>query len=242
MLAGISAEYYLRLEQGRARNPSAQVLQSIARVLQLDDEDYLLGLAAEEPRAARVRQRREIVPAATARLVAELPFPAFIEGRSLDVLTANPLAAALSPRLTTGRNRLRDLFLDPAEQALFTDWHRAAAALVAGFRRSIGNRVTDPQIIGLVGELSLASPEFRSLWARHDVGPRTGAVLTLRHPEVGAITLDREKLAVTGTDGAVLVIYHPHPDSDSAEQLAFLASFALPVSPDSRAAADLPDR
>lgn len=230
MLAGISAEYYLRLEQGRDRNPSTQVLRSIARVLQLDDESYLLGLVAQTPRRTRSRPRPETVPASTVRLVEQLPFPAFIEGRHLDVLAANTLAGAVSPCLAVGRNRLRDVFRDPAEQALFGDWTGAAASLLAGFRRSVGTAVDDPRVIDLVGELSLTSLGFRSFWARHDVGPLTGAVVTLDHPEVGELTLDREKLAVTGTDGAMLVIYHPHPDTDSAQQLAHLASLTLPLS------------
>src|ERR1700712_4821090 len=97
MLSGISAEYYLRLEQGRDRNPSVQVLESIARVLQLDDltRDYLLGLATEKPKRTRRRAPREVVPASMTRLVANLPFPAFVEGRYLDVLAANALAAAI---------------------------------------------------------------------------------------------------------------------------------------------------
>lgn len=228
MLAGISAEYYLRLEQGRDRNPSAQVLRSIAAVLQLADESYLLSLAAKRPRARRGAQRREVAPATTARLVNGLAFPAFIEGRHLDVLAANALAATLSPCLVPGRNRLRDVFLDPTERALFSNWHGAAAALLAGFRRSLGTGVDDPRVIDLVGELSLASADFATLWARHDVGPRTGAALTLDHPQVGELQLDREKLAITGTHGAMLVIYHPRPDTDSAEKLAFLAAFTAP--------------
>lgn len=222
MLSGISAEYYLRLEQGRDRHPSVQVLQSIARVLQLPDDTYLLGLATHQPRRGRRAGRRETLAPSTARLVAALPFPAFVEGCYLDVLAANPLATALSPRLRPGGNRLRDLFLDPAEQALFGDWERAAAALVAGFRQSVGTDVDDPRYVTLVGELSIASPQFRRLWGRHDVGPRRGASLTLDHPQVGRIDLDREKLGITGTDGAMLVIYHPEPGTDSADKLALL--------------------
>jgi transcriptional regulator with XRE-family HTH domain len=112
MLAGISADYYLRLEQGRDRNPSAQVLESLARVLQLDDDAtaYLLGLGAEKPRRLRRRARRETVPPGVVKLVAALPLPAFVEGRYFDVLAANALATALSPRLVPGGNRLRDVF------------------------------------------------------------------------------------------------------------------------------------
>lgn len=228
MLAGISAEYYLRLEQGRDRSPSAQVLQAIGRVLQLDDDAYLLSLAAERPRRPARRVRRETVPASTARFVAELPVPAFIEGRYLDVLAANPLATALSPRLQVGRNRLRDVFLDPEEQALFVHGAKAAGALIAGFRQSVGTDIDDPRFIELVGELSLASPLFRRLWARHDVGPRSGAAVTFAHPQVGTLHLDREKLAISGTEGLMLVAYHAQPGTDSAEKLNLLGSLALP--------------
>jgi transcriptional regulator with XRE-family HTH domain len=233
MLAGISAEYYLRLEQGRDRNPSVQVLQSIASVLQIDDTAYLLSLVADRPRPTRRRRvRREVLPASTVRLVDALPFPAFVEGRYLDVLVANPLATALSPRLVAGGNRLRDVFLDPAEQALFTDWERAAQTLLAGFRRSVGTDIDDPRFIELVGELSLASPLFRKLWARHDVGERLGANLTIDHPQVGPLRLDREKLAVAGVDGAMLVIYHPEPGTDSADRLSLLASASVSLTAD----------
>lgn len=225
MLSGISAEYYLRLEQGRDRNPSTQVLRSIARVLQLDDEGYMVSLASQRRSIPRGARRRETVPPSTARLIDQLPFPAFVEGRYVDVLASNLLATAISPCLRPGRNRLRDVFLDPDEQALFPDWEPAAEALLAGFRRSVGTDIDDPAVIALVGELSLASPEFRTMWARHDIGPRAGASLTLDHPQVGQIRLDREKLLISGTDGIMLVIYHPQPDTDSAEQLAFLESF-----------------
>ncbi len=187
MLAGISAEYYLRLGQGRDRHPSVQVLQSIARVLQLDDDTHLLGLATDRPRRTRRQSRRETLPPSTVRLVSVLPFPTFVEGRYLDVLAANSLATALSPRLHPGGNRLRDLLLDPAEQALFNDWERAAEALVAGFRHSVGTATDDPRFIKLVGELSIASPHFHPLWGRYDVGPRRGANLTIDHPQVGPI-------------------------------------------------------
>ena len=229
MLAGISAEYYLRLEQGRDRNPSLQVLESLARVLQLDDEmsAYLLGLAAEKPRTLRRRPRKETVPASTARLVASLPFPAFIEGRYLDVLAANPLAAAISPRMAVGHNRLRDVFLDPGERALFAHWERAAAGLVAGFRQSVGTETDDPRFVELVGELTIASPLFAQLWARHDVAPRTGARMMFDHPQVGELVVDREKLGIPGTDGMMLVIYHAEPGTEGADKLAMLASSVL---------------
>lgn len=227
MLAGISADYYLRLEQGRDRHPSTQVLESLARVLQLDETStaYLLSLVASRPRRAR-RVAREVVPVGLAKLVATLDLPAFVEGRYLDVLASNPLAVAISPRLAVGGNRLRDVFLDPAEQAMFPQTEAAAAALVAGFRQSVGTDVDDPRFISLVGELSLASPLFRELWARHDVRERSGAEVVLEHPSVGELRLNREKLLVGGADRLTLVIYHPDAGSDAAEKLAMLGALA----------------
>lgn len=231
MLAGISADYYLRLEQGRDRNPSTQILESIARVLLLDEATtaYLLGLVVGTPRRAR-RARKETVPIGILKLVARLPLPAFVEGQYLDVLAANGLAAALSPRLHVGANRLRDVFLDPAERDLFPDWERATEGLVAGFRQSVGTTTDDPRFIELVGELSLASDRFRQLWARHDVGPRQGVSMSFDHPQVGELRLNREKLLVGGTDNIMLVVYHPDVGSDAEEKLALLASAALPES------------
>jgi transcriptional regulator with XRE-family HTH domain len=229
MLAGISADYYLRLEQGRDRHPSAQVLQSLARVMQLDATatEYLLGLCTSQPRRRRRRPQREIVPASIRTLLGTVPLPGFVEGRCFDVLASNTMAVALSPRLAAGGNRLRDVFLDPAERALYPDWERAAAGIVAGFRASVGNDIDDPRFIELVGELSLASETFRALWARHDVVRWQGSSTTLNHPQVGELTLYREKLAITGTAGQLLVLYHPEPGTEHAEKLALLASYAL---------------
>jgi transcriptional regulator with XRE-family HTH domain len=231
MLAGISADYYLRLEQGRDRNPSAQVLEALARVLRLDEAGtaYLLGLGSDKPRRPRRRPRREVVPAGIGKLLGTLTLPAFVEGRYFDVLAANPLAAILSPRLAAGRNRLRDVFLDPAEQALFPDWETSTVGMVAGFRESVGTDTDDPRFIELVGELSLASDRFRKLWARHDVQVREGASVRLDHPQVGGITLNREKLAIGGSGGQLLVMYHADRGTADADKLSLLASFQADV-------------
>ena len=167
------------------------------------------------------------MPVGIATLVATLPLPAFVEGRYLDVLAANPLATALSPRLRVGGNRLLDLFLDPAERAMFPNSELAARGLVAGFRQSVGTNTDDPRFIELVGELSIASPDFRRLWARHDVGPRQGAVVPFDHPQVGELRLNREKLLIGGTDSIMLVVYHPDAGSDAADKLALLASMSV---------------
>jgi transcriptional regulator with XRE-family HTH domain len=228
MLAGISADYYLRLEQGRDHNPSIQVLEALARVLQLDQAatDYLISLAAPQPRQRRRRPKREIVPDGVRQLLDVLSLPAFVEGRYFDVLASNRFAYALSPNLQAGKNRLRAVFLDPAEQALYPHWDQAAAGLVAGFRQSVGNDVDDPGFVQLVGELSLSSERFRQLWARHDVQAFESAAVPFNHPQVGELVLGREKLAIKATSGQLLVIYHAEPGSGSAEKLALLASLA----------------
>ena len=123
LLAGISADYYLRLERGRDKNPSTQVLESLARVLRLDEveQDFLLSLAASRPRPQRRNRKPERVPARLHQLLASVQIPAFVEGRAFDVLASNQLAVALSPRLQPGYNRLRSLLLDPEEQAFQQD-------------------------------------------------------------------------------------------------------------------------
>jgi transcriptional regulator with XRE-family HTH domain len=231
MLAGISSDYYLRLEQGRDRNPSIQVLEALARVLGLDQAatDYLLGLAAPRPRHRRRRPRRETMPTGIRQLLGVLGQPAFVEGRYFDVLAANSLARALSPSLQAGQNRLRAVFLDPAEKALYPDWDHATARLVAGFRESVGSDADDPGFVQLVGELSLSSERFRRLWARHDVQSREGMPTRIHHPQVGDLTLSREKLAIGGAEGQLLVVYHAQPGTNSAEKLALLASLASPT-------------
>ncbi|MGC4759856.1 helix-turn-helix domain-containing protein [Micromonospora trifolii] len=231
MLAGVSADYYLRLERGRDRNPSVQVLESIARVLQLDDEHlaYLLKLVADTPRKRRRRQRRETVPAGALKLLGSLVQPAFIEGRYFDILASNSLARALSPRLAEGGNQLRDLFLNPAEQALHPAWENMTECFVANLRQAVGTDVDDPRFIELTGELSLASARFRQLWARHDVRGQRGTPIWLNHPQVGELTLNRERLSIAGADGLMLVVYHADAGSSDAEKLTILASAGLPA-------------
>ena len=232
MLAGISSDYYLRLEQGRDHNPSIQVLEALARVLQLDQAatDYLLGLATPAPRHRPRRPRRENVPAGIRQLLDILDLPAFVLGRYFDVLAANGLAGALSPNCQVGHNVLRALFLDPAEKALYPDWDEGTALLVAGLRESAGTDADDPRFVQLVGELSLSSQRFRQLWARHDVRPLEGRPQArIHHPQVGDLTLNREKLAIGGTEGQLLIVYHAQPGTSSAEKMAILASLASPA-------------
>ncbi|MEV6607126.1 helix-turn-helix transcriptional regulator [Kutzneria sp. NPDC051319] len=232
MLAGISADYYLRLEQGRDRTPSAQVLDSLADVLHLDEDAaaHLRELARPRSRR-RPRPRAERVPASILQLVQTLTLPAFVQNKYMDVLAANSLAVALSPHLAPGTNRLRSLFTDPEAQRLHPDWEQGTAEVVAQLRAVIGVDTEDPRLAELIGELSLRSERFRRLWARHDIGRRRSATTRLIHPQVGELALHRDKLAVTGTDNLVVVVYHAAPGSSSAEALALLGSLITPELP-----------
>jgi len=230
MLAGISADYYLRLERGRDTNPSEQVLTALARVLLLDEVEhrYLLDLA-RPARTGRRRTRPERLPARLHSLLGAVEVPAFVEGRAFDVLAANPLARALNPRLRPGENRLRSLLLDLEEREFHADWETATAEFVGSFRSSVGEDTGDARVVELVGELSLASARFRALWARHDVRRLAGGTTAVHHPVVGELHLHRDKLPV---EGLTLVLYYADAGSDSAEKLRVLASLAEPAAVD----------
>src|SRR6202021_327467 len=239
MLAGISADYYLRLERGRDKNPSAQVLESLARVLQLDEleQEYLLGLAAPRPRPKpQRRQKPERVPSRLHQLLASMHVPAFVEGRAFDVLASNRLPGALSPRLQPGYNRLRSLLLDPEEQAFQQDWTRSAEGFIAAFRKSIGDDIDSPRFVELAGELALSSERFRTLWARHDIRSLEGGTTTVNHPVVGELRLHRDKLPV---DDVLLVLYYADQCSESDEKLRLLASMAQTPADDGSQTAEL---
>ena len=169
---------------------------------------------------------RSRVPAGIRQLLTTIGLPAFVEGRFFDVLAANAMAGALSPGLRPGANRLRSVFLDPAERDLHPDLDRALARMVAGFRLSVGDGAADPRCVQLVGELSVASEKFRRLWARHDVQVRAGAVERMRHPQLGELLLRREKLEISGSGGQLLVVYHAEPGTASADLLGLLGSLA----------------
>jgi transcriptional regulator with XRE-family HTH domain len=232
MLAGVSADYYLRLEQGRNRNPSVQVLEAIARVLQLDESstEYALELSATRPRPGRTPRRRETVAPRIMELVQSINMPAFVTGRYLDVLASNPLAIALSPELRPGENLLRAAFIDTDERI-----HLDQREMVAMFRKRVGSDLDDPRVVQLVGELSLTSDAFRQAWARHDVRRARGGPVRVEHPQVGPMELNLSKLAVDDTGDQLLVIYHPaDAHQESRDRLTLLASLAAQTRPTRR--------
>ena len=226
MLAGISAEYYLRLERGRDRHPSAQVVEALARVLDLDAEStaYLASLATPAPRPPR-RSRREPerVGADIVRLLDAMQgVPAVVIGRCMDVLAQNRLAELLCGNVPGDGNLVRHVFLDPGARAMYLDWPEVAAETVAALRASAAAVPDDPRLVALVGELSVRSAEFRTLWARHDVRAKEAGTKRLVSPVVGEVTVSWETLAVASAPGQLVVTYFAEPGSPSASALAAL--------------------
>ncbi|MER5527227.1 helix-turn-helix transcriptional regulator [Streptomyces sp. NPDC002677] len=241
-LAGISSDYYNRLEQGRDRNPSEQVLRSIARALRLDEEAtaYLLEIATRRSPRRRRSRKPEKVSDGLRTLIGSWPLtPAYVHGMYMDVLAANSLAIALSPFNAPGRNGILAAFLEPEMRELHQDWEDMTARVVPYLRSVVGADIEDPRLVEIVGELSLRSERFRTLWARQDVKHKTSGITLLRHPQVGPLELHYEKLLVPGTDGQTLITYHAQPGSASEERLRLLASMNAPAqADDTRTASD----
>ncbi|PXX69181.1 helix-turn-helix protein [Nocardia tenerifensis] len=226
LLAGVSADYYVRLEQGRDKHPSEQVIAALARVFALDEQGaaHLRELARPVVRRRRAPQRPERVSPGLLSLLQAWPnTPAVVLGRHMDVLAANPLAAALNSISVPGNNQVRMMFLDPEARNIYPDWAIHAADTVASLRATAGD-LDDPRLTELVGELSLKSEEFRRLWARHDIKEKTAGTKRFRNPLVGELTLAYETFSVNGAPGQLLVAYHAEPGSASERGLALLGS------------------
>jgi transcriptional regulator with XRE-family HTH domain len=228
-LAGISVDYYVRLEQGKDHHPSPQVLDSLARALRLDPPSTIhLHRLAQPASAPPPATGQDVVAPGLMQLLQTLSgLPAFVQDRFMTVLAANPLAVALSPRNAPGTNVLREAFLDPAERELYDDWEHVMEEATAGLRAAVGERVADPRLTALVTDLSQRSALFLKLWNLHEVRPKVAGRRLLHHPVVGDLELFHEKLAVSGTDGHLLVIHHAEPGSASEAALSRLAQSAL---------------
>ncbi len=229
LLAGVSADYYVRLEQGRDQHPSQQVLEALARALRLDDDaaTHLHELARPGPRRRRAATRLERVDRDLQRLLDTWAHtPAFVLGRRMDVLANNALAGMLHRGFTKGNNLARVFFVDPAAREFYADWDRVAPGAVAALRASAGTDLDDPQLTELIGELSLKSEPFRRLWARHDVRDKTSGTKRFNHPLVGELTLNYNAFAVTGAARQLLTVYHADPNTPAAHALSLLSSIA----------------
>src|ERR1700759_1826812 len=225
-LAGVSSDYYVRLEQGRDRHPSDQVVLAIARALQLDEDAtaYLLELAKPPiPRSKRNR-RPEKVSDGMGTVISSWALPAaYGHGMYMNILAANTLATALCPFVTPGRNAILDAFTEPEMRQLRPDWDTMTARAVPHLRSIAGADTDDPGLVDLVGELSLRSERFRTLWARQDVKHKTAGTSLFNHPQVGPLKLNYDQLPIPGSGRQALVPYHAQPGSDSEERLRLLA-------------------
>jgi len=221
MLAGISTQYYLRLEQGRDRFPSEQVLDGIARALLLGEEatNYMRSLARQPP--SRIPLSRS-VDSRVVSLINSWPMTAaqVLDG-SLTVLAANQLARALSPTYTPGANALRSLFLEPEMRDFYREWPMVAAWAARFVRTLMGNK-PDPELVELVGELTARCADFRDLWLRHDVKWATSGPLLINHARSGPLDLHFQHLLLP-TSGHLLVLSWAEPASPSENRLRALA-------------------
>ncbi|GAB3254221.1 helix-turn-helix transcriptional regulator [Kineosporia babensis] len=226
-LAGVSVDYYTRLEQGRHSTPSEAVLESLARTLRLDTSARLHLFDLARPHQAFRPTTQRVRPAVQQMLASLVDHPALILGRRTDVLASNSLADALLTdwrRLPAReRNYTRWMLLDPLARSRFLDWATVAADAVGTLRLDAGRHPDDPMLNELVGELTIKSPEFRAAWEDHRVHERTHGTKQMTHPEVGPITLRFEALELPGDEGQTLFLYTTDPGSRSSDNLRLLA-------------------
>ncbi len=239
MLAGVSVEYYSKLERGAIAGASASVLDAVSRALQLTDAEHshLLDLARSAdgiPSSGRNRRRAVKTSAPRPSLQWALDSitdaVAFVRDQRQNLIATNALGRAFySPVIGDGGrvpNLARFQFLDPAAHDFYPDWDLFAEMCVAVIRAEAGRDPHDKGIQDLVGELSTRSDVFRTLWAAHNVRTHGSGTKRFQHPVVGELTLVYEELALTAEPGQVMLIYSAEPGSPSAERLRLLASWA----------------
>lgn len=230
-LAGVSVDYYIRLEQGRGPSVSDAVLDAIARVLRMDETEhaYLRAVARPPKKGGPRRTASRVRPGIQLLLDSMERTPAFVLGPGMEVLAWNALGDALLGfgRMPPDRRDIaRQLFLEPGGRDLYPDFAAVAAQTVAHLRLSAGARPDDPALRDLVGELSLKSEDFRRLWADHQVKACMYGVKHVQHPVAGLLTLPYESLTLPEAPDQTLVVYTPEPGSETAERLALLGSWA----------------
>lgn len=227
MLAGVSSDYYMRLEQGRETAPSTQVIDAIAAALRLDDEahDHMLRLARAGHERRGVTDGHDRISAQLLRLIDSWPdSPAFILGPALDVLAYNALAAVLHSGFQRFGNLARMVFLDPAGRTFYQDWDQVANSCAAELRAAYGHDPDSPRITEVVDTLCAKSREFAELWAQHEVKRKTQQVKNLAHPEVGALEIQFSAFTVNDAPHQQLVVYQAEPTSATAAAFAELRS------------------
>ncbi|MBA8923400.1 transcriptional regulator with XRE-family HTH domain [Kutzneria viridogrisea] len=221
MLAGISTDYYVRLEQGRERSPSQSVLDGLATALLLDRTAarHLRMLATGEPADEGEPDPSRL--SAVRVLLGALTVPALLVNRRLDVVAANTFGTRLHAGLQHRENYARMVFLSPGAREFFTEWPELAECVVASLRAATGT----PGLADLVGELAVASAEFSTAWARHGLYEKALDHKLLRHPVAGSLAFDQHVLELPRTGGHRIWAYYPADEATSAA-LGRLAGYA----------------
>ncbi|SDG48047.1 Helix-turn-helix domain-containing protein [Lentzea fradiae] len=228
VLAGLSTDYYTRIERGRECRPSGQVVEALSRALGLRDDElrHLYRLAGLDPAAGVGTTSRTVAPELRRLMNRWDDCPALVVDRALDVLARNDLATALHSGFTLGDNLVRMTFLDPFGRRFFTDWDRVAGETVGHLRLATGHQPGHPRLRDLVAEASAGSARFRELWERHRVVAKTRKDKRFTHPSVGDLDLTYETFDVTSSPGQQLVVYQAMPGSPSEDGLRLLGSLA----------------
>lgn len=238
LLAGVSVDYYTRLERGNAAGVSDTVLEALARALQLDDTERrhlfdLVRVAQPATTRRRHRARQQIRPAVQQMLDAMTTVPAFVRNGRLDILGANRLGRALYSQHFDSHaqppNTARFVFLDDRSTSYYADWNTISADVVAILRAEAGRDPYDRDLSDLVGELSTRSELFRTLWAAHNVRTHDTGIKHVHHPLVGELNLNFEAMEFVADPGLTMFVYTAEPGSRSEEGLNLLASWtAIP--------------
>ena len=240
-LAGVSVDYYKRLERGNATGASESVLDALADALQLDDAEraHLFDLARTASTVTPPRRRRaakSVVRPAVLQLLNSIDQPATLSTQRMDYLAANPLGRALYAPLFDSReqppNSARFTFLDPVAQEFFLDWEKAAKELVGNLRGLAGANPYDRALSDLIGELSTRSAPFRTWWAAHNVRHHQTGSKRIDHPVVGPLDLSYEVLELPADNGLRLAVFQADPGSTTQQALDLLASWAATPVPD----------
>jgi transcriptional regulator with XRE-family HTH domain len=235
MLAGVSVDYYVRMERGSLAGASESVLNALAEALRLDEAErgHLYALARES--GAHGTQRKRSTPTAVRPVVQQVldaitDAPAWVRNGRHDIVAMNPLARALYAPVLAGprrpANTTRFIYLDPAAPEFFVDYDRIANDAAAMLRLEAGRNPHDKALIELVGELSTRSDLFRRRWASHDVQLHRSGQKRLRHPVVGQLDLDYESMELPSAPGLTMNVYTAAAGTPTADGLKLLASWA----------------